>query len=61
MTLYRKMLDDSDAKTVGDALMETRKALAEANAGVSVWAATVIWGNPWGRLVRQKGSGSKSH
>jgi hypothetical protein len=51
-TLYAKVLDPRQPLALGAALLETRQEMAAEYAdNPLVWATTVLWGNPWARLV----------
>jgi tetratricopeptide (TPR) repeat protein len=42
----------SERMPLGEALLETRREMAKAHHNTPlVWATTVLWGNPWARLV----------
>ena len=49
---YSRVLDAKNPLPLGDALLETRREMAEKHReNPLVWAMTVLWGNPWARLA----------
>jgi CHAT domain-containing protein len=54
--LYRNALDWENPMTFADALLKTRREMAEEYAGNPlVWAQYALWGNPWASLVKLTG------
>lgn len=50
--LYAKALDHQTPLPLGAALLQARQEMAQEYAdNPLVWAMTVLWGNPWARLV----------
>jgi hypothetical protein len=50
--LYAKALDREHPLTLGATLLQARQEMAREYAdNPLVWAMTVLWGNPWVRLV----------
>ncbi len=50
--LYAKLLRARNPLPLGEALLAIRRAMAKAHhANPLIWATTVLWGNPWARLM----------